>query len=79
MNKLSSNWGEVFHWESQGSDLQPLGFLIRDEELAGQRCWTVFDPDLPIDLLLSESQVMAQVTLHLAQPQIKAARVPSMR
>ena len=55
-----------------GSKLKPFGFLIRDEELAGQRGWAVFDPDLPIDLLLSESQVMTQLTLYLAQPQIKA-------
>src|SRR4029453_12608550 len=60
----------------QGGDLQPFGFLIRDEELAGQRGWAIFDPDLPIDLLLSESQVMAQLTLHLAQPQIKAGQRP---
>ena len=62
----------------QGGKLKPFGFLfrIRDEELAGYRRWAVFDPDLPIDILLSENQMMARYTLHLAQPQIEAGKRP---
>ena len=39
-------------WGKQGGKLQPLGFPVRDEELAGYRGGAIFDPDLPIEILL---------------------------
>src|SRR5512139_3214351 len=59
-----------------GRKLKSLGFPVRYEELAGYRDRTFFDPDLPIEILLPERQVMAWYPLHLAQTQIEAGKHP---
>ena len=68
-------------WGKPGGKLQPPGFPLRDEELAGYRGGAIFDPDLPIIGFLRPS-VTCSAALHVflsnsAQPYGKAEPRPA--
>ena len=52
----------------------PWAFLSVMRNLRGTGVGPFFDPNLPVDVFFSESQVMARYSLNLAQSHVKAGK-----
>ena len=64
--------GRGIPFGKQRRELQPTSLVIRDDKLPRQRSLVIFDPYLPVNILLPEGQMMTKYTLNLVQSLVMA-------